>query len=136
MDESDKELIARARAGDKEAFGRLIERYQPRAIRAALRVVAHEEAARELAHEAILQAYLSLDRLRDDTRFASWLHGIVLNLCRTYMRDQKRTVISWESLVQEPGLVSLAALDPQLVAQQREEERRVLDPVHALSPAN
>ena len=66
---TDSELVALARSGDKEAFGLLIERYQQMVKRIALDVVAQEEVARELAQEAILQAYLSLDHLRDNARF-------------------------------------------------------------------
>jgi len=66
---ADSELVALALAGDKDAFGQLIERYQHMVRRIALGMVAQEEIARELAQEALLQAYLSLDHLRDISRF-------------------------------------------------------------------
>ena len=66
MDRTDSELISLVRGGNKRAFGDLIERHQARARRVALSMVPNEAAAQELVQEALLQAYLSLDRLRDD----------------------------------------------------------------------
>ena len=68
-DTSDSALIALARSGDKRAFGQLVERYQWLVKRIAMGMVSNAEIARELAQEAILQAYLSLDQLRDNARF-------------------------------------------------------------------
>jgi RNA polymerase sigma-70 factor (ECF subfamily) len=78
--QADAELVALARSGDKNAFGHLIERYQPMVQRLAWSMVANENIAKELAQEAILQAYLSLEHLRDDHRFKSWFYSIVLNV--------------------------------------------------------
>ena len=94
----DTELVALARSGDKSAFGQLIERYQPMARRIAIGMVGNENIARELVQEALLQAYLSLNRLRDDERFKSWLYGIVLNVCRSHIRNQKMEISFKEQL--------------------------------------
>ena len=45
----------------------------------ALHLVSQPETAQDLVQEATLQAYLSLDQLRDVTRFKNWFYGIVLN---------------------------------------------------------
>jgi RNA polymerase sigma factor (sigma-70 family) len=136
----DAELVALARSGSKEAFGRLVERYQPMAHHVALGMVANEDIARELAQEAVLQAYLSLDHLRDEAAFRSWLYGIVLNVCRSYIRDQKTIFFSLESLA---GGLQFSAIpfsgpvpDPQETAEERELHRLVVDAVNALSPKN
>jgi RNA polymerase sigma-70 factor (ECF subfamily) len=86
---SDSDLVALARAGDKAAFGRLIERYQTMVYHVALKTVRNEYLAQELAQEALLQAYLSLDRLRDAARFKNWPYGAALNVCKSYLRQQK-----------------------------------------------
>lgn len=67
----DTTLVVLAQAGDKEAFGTLVNRYHPMALRIAGRLIANRDVARELAQEALLHAYLSLNRLRDTTRFES-----------------------------------------------------------------
>jgi RNA polymerase sigma factor (sigma-70 family) len=135
---ADAELVALARSGDKSAFGQLIERYQQMVKRIALGMIANEDIARELAQEAILQAYLSLDHLRDNTRFKSWLYGITLNICKSYIREQKTDPYSLEALM--GGMrcdvinLSLAALDPEEAAEERELHRLVLNAVQTLSP--
>jgi RNA polymerase sigma factor (sigma-70 family) len=142
MDEKeipDIELVVLARSGDKNAFGRLVERYQPMAQRVASCMVADDETARELAQEAMLQAYLSLSHLRDDAAFRSWLYGIVLNVCRSHLRDQK-AVFSWEDLaggVRFGGLdFSDADPDPLWAAEERELHRKVLEAVKTLPPGS
>ena len=75
--------------GDKEAFGLLVERYQQMVGHIANKMIADEWVARELAQEAILQAYLSLNHLKDASRFKSWLYGITLNICRSYLRIRR-----------------------------------------------
>src|SRR5439155_14611456 len=123
MERTDNELVALARSGDKRAFEQLIERHNAATRRAAFRMVQNEEVARELAHEAMLQAYLSLDRLREGAQFPAWLHGIVLNLGRRHLREQTRGLLSLESLEREP---IAASPDPEQVAEQREQARLVL----------
>ncbi len=93
--ETDSELIARVRAGEKNAFALLVERYQAMVRHIVAGMIAREDYARELVQEAILHAYLSLEHLRDPTRFRSWLYGITLNICRGY--SQQTVVISVES---------------------------------------
>jgi DNA-directed RNA polymerase specialized sigma24 family protein len=95
---ADTELVKLARAGDKAAFGCLIERYQPMAKRIALSMVHNETIAKDLVQEAMLQAYLSLKNLRREQQFKSWLYGIVLNVCRSYLRDQQTNFFSWEAM--------------------------------------
>ena len=135
---TDGELVVGARTGDKEAFGTLVERYQHMAERMAVRMVADDELARELVQESILQAYLSLDYLRNAGSFRSWLCGIVLNVCRSYLRREAINTLSWESL--EGGMrVDISTLgtepDPGMVAEERELHQKVLQAVCALPQA-
>jgi RNA polymerase sigma factor (sigma-70 family) len=140
IERSDTDLIALARAGDRVAFGQLIERHQPMVKRITFKMVRYEYLAQELMQEAFLQAYLSLDRLRDDARFQSWLYGIALNVCRSHLRQQKMNFLSLESLMGgmrvDPALLAGGTPDPEMVVEQRELHRLVLEAVNALSPKN
>jgi RNA polymerase sigma factor (sigma-70 family) len=138
-DRTDRELVESARAGDKEAFGLLAGRCQGLAWRIAGRMVSNEDTIREIVQEALLEAYLSLNRLRDAGRFKSWLVGIVLNLCRSYVRQQKRRGGPDERIESD----SFALLrqnadtpDPQKVAEERELHRLVLSAIEELQPAH
>ncbi|HLL80112.1 MAG TPA: bifunctional nuclease domain-containing protein [Ktedonobacteraceae bacterium] len=133
------ELVAQARLGDRDAFGCLIERYEGMVTRLVTRMIVERAVARELAQEAFVQAYLSLDHLRDAARFESWLYGITLNVCRGYLRDRKTQALSLDSILDGLG-ESLKAHpmdgggDPQSIAEEREMRRHVLHAVMGLSP--
>jgi len=135
---TDIELVALALKGDKDAFGLLAQRYQMIAQRFAMRLVAQENCAQDLTQEAMLQAYLSLDRLRDPARFKSWLCGIVLNVCRSHLRDREIAFFSLEAII--GGLqfyavpLSSMAVTPEKIVEERELHRIVLDAINALSP--
>ena len=135
---SDAELVAMARSGDREAFGALVERHQPMARRVAFRAVGHEDIAAELANEAMLQAYLSLDRLRDASLFQSWLHGIVLNVCRGHIRERQRAPLSYEEVmggVRNEGMpFTVIEPAPHEVVESQELHRVVLHAVESLPP--
>ncbi len=137
---TDAELVALARSGEKEAFGQLIERYQSMAKRIAIGMVADEDTAQDLMQEAMLQAYLCLDRLQDDRSFKNWLYGIVLNVCRSYIRDARAVFFSLEAMAGGLKFDAIpftgVAPDPQIVAEEQELYGLVLEAVNALSPKN
>ena len=98
MDSGTAQLVAASRQGDSAAFGQLVRPlYQP-AERLALRMVSSTEVARDLVQEAVLTAWLSLSSLESDASFASWLYGIVLNLCRSHLRSRRQEALSLEAL--------------------------------------
>jgi RNA polymerase sigma-70 factor (ECF subfamily) len=77
----DREAVERARRGDPEAFRMLVERYQTRAYRLALRVLHDEERARDAVQDAFLKAYVNLERFEGRSSFYTWLYRLVMNLC-------------------------------------------------------
>ena len=135
---TDAELVAQTRDGDKSAFGQLVERHQQMVERIAKRIVADVWTAHELAQEAILQAYLSLDHLRDTSRFKSWLYGITLNICRSYLQDQKMDILSLETIM--GGVHSNIVtnfddtVDPQTIAEAHDLHRVVMNATLSLAP--
>ena len=77
------ELVARAVAGEREAFDEIVRRTHRDAFGLALRLTGHEEDARDVVQDAYLRAYRSLDRFRGDARFSTWLYRIVANCAAT-----------------------------------------------------
>lgn len=74
----------------------LIERHYPTLLSSCRRTVRDSELAWDAAQQAVLTAMLALHRLRDEDRFAAWLIGIGLNVCRTLIATRARTVASPE----------------------------------------
>ncbi|HRW09036.1 MAG TPA: DUF151 domain-containing protein [Caldilineaceae bacterium] len=134
-DSDDRELVLAAGAGDKGAFGELADRHSERARRVAMRMVGSDDIARELVQEALLQAYLGLATLREPAYFGAWLIGIVQNVCRAYLRAQRRLDLTTE-WPDDSALFADESLDPvtQLEAQERRE--LVQRAIAALSPKN
>jgi RNA polymerase sigma-70 factor (ECF subfamily) len=104
---SDADVIAKAREGDHEAFRVLVERYQERAYRLALRVLRDEEAARDVVQEGFLKVYRSLDRFEGRSSFYTWLYRVVMNLCLdAKRRDRSSRHSEWDETAQmevDPG---------------------------------
>jgi RNA polymerase sigma-70 factor (ECF subfamily) len=92
-DVSDGDLARLARGGDPVAFRLLVERYQPMVRARARKLTPDPGDVDDIVQESFLQAFLALDRLRDPDRFAGWLAGIVLNVCRILRRRAPVTLL-------------------------------------------
>lgn len=80
---SDSELVERTRAGDRHAFGVLVERYQDALFRYARHMGFGEADARDILQDTFVRAFKYLGRCGDPERFDGWLFTITANLCRT-----------------------------------------------------
>lgn len=88
---SEEDLIARAQAGDKEAFGVLVERHMKRAYYTALALTGSHEDALDLSQEAFVRAYQAIGRFKIGTaRFFTWYYRILMNLYLNSLRSRKR----------------------------------------------
>jgi RNA polymerase sigma factor (sigma-70 family) len=87
---SDGELVLAARGGDRGAFGALIDRHRVRVEAVARGLLRTREDTEDVTQEALLQAYLGLDRLRDPQRFGSWVAAIAANLAKMRLRERSR----------------------------------------------
>src|SRR5688572_9662042 len=85
---ADGELVERAREGDRDAFGALVERYMRSAYAVALSVTGRHEDAQDAAQESFLVALERLEECRSPERFAGWLMTIVRNRARNLVRRE------------------------------------------------
>ena len=93
MDIPDGDLVRLARDGDPAAFRLLVERHLPMARTRAARLCPQPDDADDAVQDAFLQAFIALDRLRDPDRFAGWLGGIIVNVCRAQRRRAPLTLL-------------------------------------------
>jgi len=94
MASSDEELVARSMGGDLDSFNQLVLRWERPIYALAYRVIGREEEARDVAQETFLRAFRALSGFKGQAKFSSWLYRITLNLCRDWIRKEKRTRVS------------------------------------------
>jgi RNA polymerase sigma factor (sigma-70 family) len=90
--ETDAELVAAARAGDRRAFAVLVERHYQLLLATCRRAAGDAETGADAAQEAVVTALVGLDSLRNDDRFGAWVIGIGLNVCRRALQERARLV--------------------------------------------
>jgi RNA polymerase sigma factor (sigma-70 family) len=87
--ETDAAIVARVRAGDREAYAELVRRHAPTALRTASLLGAGADAE-DVVQEAFVKAYARLDSFRDGSPFRPWLLRIVTNETRNLHRGAGR----------------------------------------------
>lgn len=89
MEEVAARAIKKAKTGDQQAFGELIDLYQHKVYQLCLRMIGNREEAEDLAQEAFLRAYLNMDTYDIDKKFSSWLYRIATNVTIDRLRKKK-----------------------------------------------
>ncbi len=116
------ELLRRSAAGDKEAFGLLVERHQTLVYALVYSATGSIDRSEELAQETFLRAWANLRQLRDLARFRSWLCTIARNLAARAGRDRSRDVLTAATSLEG---ATIAAREPEppevLVSRERQE---------------
>jgi RNA polymerase sigma-70 factor, ECF subfamily len=136
----DEGLIRQARAGDMEAYAKLIERHEGRVHALVCQYVGQDEEARDLVRDVFLKAYRSLDRFHGKAKFSSWVCRIAINRSIDYLRRKKHIRI--ESL-DEPRDSGDGEMDreiaddselPDETAERRELAAKIREAIYQLSP--
>jgi RNA polymerase sigma-70 factor, ECF subfamily len=87
--QDDREAVEACQRGEREAFDRLVERYQRDIYRLCYRYVNNHEDASDMAQEVFLKAYRAIDRFRGDSSFSTWLYRIAVNTCLNFRSGRK-----------------------------------------------
>jgi RNA polymerase sigma-70 factor (ECF subfamily) len=87
--EDDRAAVAACLRGEREAFDRLVEKYQRDVYRLCYRYVNNHQDANDMAQEVFLKAYRALDRFRGDSAFSTWLYRIAVNTCLNFRASRK-----------------------------------------------
>jgi len=90
---SDEDLVARSIGGDTESFNQLVKRWERPIYALAYRTIGREEDARDVCQETFLRAFRALPGFKGQAKFSSWLYRIALNLCRDWMRRERRAPV-------------------------------------------
>ena len=109
----DRDLVVRARGGDQDAFAEIVRSYQRRVYGVALRMTRRHEVADDIAQDAFLRAYRSLDRFELGRPLGPWLVKIAVNLSINYLNAPARReqALYTEDMPEGPAEAALSA-DP------------------------
>ena len=80
---TDADLVARAIAGERQAFEELVNRHHAACLRYAAHALGDATEAEDVVQETLIRAHRSLDRYEERQQFRAWLFRILVNRCRT-----------------------------------------------------
>ena len=131
---SDIEIINKVLAGDSNAFGELVKKYQNYVFTLALRFTRHREDAEEVAQDIFVKAYRSLADFRGNAKFSTWLYTIVYTTSVTFLRKKK---MDTSSIDDENTFIQLESQDSGFRANQVEQKSKMAmlnEAINLLSP--
>lgn len=124
-------LVERAQDGDREAFGQLVEQFQPTVYAVCLNRLGNQSEALELTQEVFLHVMKRLDQLREPERFAGWLRQVAARMAINHA-TRRVPLPSVETEVLEGAFTSMQRNDPLDNLINRERAARLWDGLNRL----
>jgi RNA polymerase sigma-70 factor, ECF subfamily len=125
--EQEARWLEQASAGDRKAFGRLVEAYQRPVFNLTYRMLGDAEEAADATQEAFLRAYSRLHQYDRDHKFSTWLFSIANHHCIDRLRKRRLTTLPMDDT---PLVYTLESESPrpeqQLLAKERSQEIQAL----------
>jgi RNA polymerase sigma-70 factor (ECF subfamily) len=116
----ENQIIARVRAGDRDAYAALVDAYKGAIFNLAFRMTGSYHDADDLAQETFIRAYENLRRYDSEKRFFTWLYTISLNLIRNHLkkRGQHQSRETTEQNISERGNANDASMEQDMIQAQ------------------
>ncbi len=130
-------LVARAKAGEPQAFDALVRRYRKRIFALALHLSGTESDADDIVQDVFIRAFRALDQFEGRSEFFTWVYRLTVN--RSFDARRKRTRRSESSIEEDDPRIERALQvdaegDPRRAAELRQTYVRVLRALDALPP--
>ena len=88
---NEAQLVAKAKAGDFEAFNELINTHKQKIYALAIKLAGNNQDAEDIVQDTLLKAIDKIDQFREEASFGTWLYSIALNEGRAHIAKQKHT---------------------------------------------
>ena len=131
-DPADAEILARVRAGDRDAYAELVHRHAPTAMRVAAMLGAGSDAE-DVVQEAFVKAYAGLGGFREGAAFRPWLLRIVANETSNLRRSVGRRAVRERTAWQQTERLLSAVDDPEHAALSAERRAMLVGALAGLS---
>ena len=132
----EREVVLLAQEGDLAARELLAVRYRVPAFRLAMQLLGRPEEAKDVAQDAMLRFFTSLDRFQPERPVLPWLFRIVHNRVRDLQRQRmRRRVDSLDSYLEDTGREPVSVRPgPEQRTARRQLQRRIWQALGSLSP--
>ncbi|HEX9288765.1 MAG TPA: sigma-70 family RNA polymerase sigma factor [Anaeromyxobacteraceae bacterium] len=137
MSSTDEELLAAARAGDKAAIERLLERHQNRIFRFGMKMCGAVEDAQDVLQETLIAAARGIPDFRGASSVSTWLYTIARSFCLKHHRTSKFAPVHVESLddvASEAHDIADAQRGPEELAAGKQVRTALQDAIGGLDP--
>ncbi len=102
--ETDEQIVARIQAGDKEAFGTILDRYEAKLVRYGHKFLARQEDIQDIVQDVFVSAYQNIQSFDTTQKLSPWLYRIAHNAFVNALRKKSRAPLSidFDTLVSHP----------------------------------
>src|SRR6476619_4665544 len=125
------ELVQLAQTGNREAYGQLVERFQPTVYAVALSRLRNPTEAQELTQEVFLHGMRKLPQLRDAACFPGWLRQITVRMAINRLTRHGPLARADSDVLEQAEAAVTTPLDEMVRAELREELWRGLEKLKA-----
>lgn len=120
---SEKALVQKAKAGDRDAFAALVSAYEGKIYNLALRYLGNREDAMDASQEVFLRVFRFLPGFQEESGFSTWIYRIGVNVCKDMLAKRaKRGELSLELPNEEEDYrtaeVADSRYDPEAIVEQ------------------
>jgi len=128
----DRELVQKARDGDRSAFNQLVLKYRNRVMGIATRMVGDRTEAEDLAQEVFVKVFHALEDFQGDALFSTWLYRVVTNSCLNQRKKRSFRTRIHESLEAAGLIVPDLSSNPHALLERKEIRLYVEKAIQAL----
>jgi RNA polymerase sigma factor (sigma-70 family) len=130
---TDEHFAARTQAGDSDAFGTLVERYEPKLLRYGKKFLRAEEDIQDIVQDIFISAYRNIQSFDTKQRFSPWIYRIAHNAFANALRKKSRLpffTIDFDTLLAHPHSTDM----PERDSHEREMRELVEKGMETLAP--
>ncbi len=131
---TDIKLINLVKEGDKRAFDILVTKYQDRLVYSVFKYCKDLDLSQDIAQEAFVKAYRSIDKFRGDSSFYTWIYRIAINTAKNYFSNKSRGAEVYNEDILDNALsdLSMDSENPETLLEADELKDAVMDAFQSL----
>ena len=122
MNEKESDLVAKAQAGNMEAFIELVSLYQKKVYALAYQMAHNHADAEDIAQEVFIRLYKKIHKFKGRSSFFTWLYRMTMNVSKNYLRTRTANTLPFEDAIRTKDL-TMKRNDPaeELISKEKNE---------------